>query len=80
MCLDDNVTGCIWKTSDRVYFLHTAIIIPRGHMDTCKKLGLAIFDTTHKPDTNTTRENRVWVYCNRVRVIIGFEIKIGLSR
>jgi hypothetical protein len=37
MCLDDNVTGCIWKTSDRVYFLHTAIIIPRVHMDMCKK-------------------------------------------
>jgi hypothetical protein len=34
-------------------------------------LGLAIFDTTREPDTNTTRKNRVWVCYNRVRVIIG---------
>jgi hypothetical protein len=35
------------------------------------ELGLTIFDTTHEPDTNTTRGNRVWVLYNRVRVEIG---------
>jgi hypothetical protein len=33
------------------------------------RVGLAIFDTTREPGTNTTRKNRVWVYYNRVRVI-----------
>jgi hypothetical protein len=33
-------------------------------------LGLAIFDTIRELDTNTTRENKVRVYCNRVWVII----------
>jgi hypothetical protein len=34
-------------------------------------VGLAIFDTTREPGTNTTRKYRIWVWANRVRIIIG---------